>query len=55
MEKRIIDLTYEDIRHFLQEQCSEYINQECRNCPLNIYDNCYVDIKERIEETIEVE
>lgn len=54
MEKRIIDLTHEDIRRFLFERCPEYINHECHNCPLDIYGNCYVDIKERIEETIEV-
>lgn len=55
MKKRIIDLNDKDIICFLRKECHKYINNECYNCPLDIFGNCYGDIKERIEKTIEVE
>ena len=54
MKKRIIDLTYEDIRRFIEKECSEYVSNQCYNCPLDIEGRCYADIKERLEKTIEV-
>jgi len=55
MKKRIIDLTDKDIKRFMKKECPKYISHECYNCPLDIYADCYVDIKEKLEEIIEVE
>lgn len=55
MEKRIIDLTDKEIKRFLKKECPKYITHECYNCPFDIYAYCYVDIKEELEKTIEVE
>jgi len=55
MKKRIKDLTDEEIERLLRKLCPKYTSIQCRNCPLDIDGSCYYDIKEKIEETIEVE
>ena len=55
MKKRIIDLTDKDIERFMKKECSEYVSNQCYGCPLNIFEQCYMDIKDKLEETMEVE
>ena len=54
MSKKIKDLSEDELEWFILERCKNYISIECYGCPLNIFEQCYMDIKDKLEQTIEV-
>ena len=55
MKKKYINLTDEEIERIRQKHCSEYIQHYCYGCPLDINGSCYNDLKEKLDDEIEVE
>ncbi len=54
MEKKIIELTNKELLDWVSKNCDYYVKDNCYGCPLNIDDNCYVDI-ETVMKTRKVE